>query len=377
MSFRFNFGSEDGNADDAPGPLGSAAPQEQDEQSTTTAPAPYESIPLSVPHASSIVVDAIFYKGRELWKRQIDDVQFQLAQQDSMDSSNSTSAVKQAIASDSNAADVIKGEYEGGLKTWECSMDLLGYLVEHGDTLLPAQQQLQVLELGCGTALPSLHILATAPNTRLCMQDYNRDVLELITIPNVLANSALVPSSEAAGDTVHFHDDTKTCEIDLDYRRTQALFGPSADEVIGARQLPELSPEEAQEADSRLLQDTDIGQRCEFISGDWTNIKEEMTKQNREHTFDLVITSETIYDTSSYKKLHDLLEVVLAKPNPTSAQAQPPMVLVAAKSIYFGLTGSVLSFEQYVRERRIFDIESIWQSGGSMGREILRMTWHN
>ncbi|KAI8322471.1 hypothetical protein GQ54DRAFT_259920 [Martensiomyces pterosporus] len=288
--------------------------------------APYTLVPLSIPRVSGLVVDAIYYNEHKLWKRQIDDVQFQLAQQDTMDDAEhgENSVIQQAMASGSNASDVIKGVYEGGLKTWECSIDLLNYLVAHstGDSPMRLANS-RVLEIGCGTALPSLHILKTEPSAKVCMQDYNKDVLELVTIPNVLANTTLQPEDGTAGDKLFTEDDTETCEID-------------------------------------------------FVAGDWTRIEEEVRRQEREHSFDLVLTSETIYESTSYRKLHDLLACVLAKPN---EGGRVPMVLVAAKSIYFGLTGSVLSFSQYVRSRGVFNAETVWQSGGSMNREILCLTW--
>ncbi|PIA16622.1 hypothetical protein COEREDRAFT_62059 [Coemansia reversa NRRL 1564] len=263
----------------------------------------------------------------------MDDVQFQLAQEDSMDGTSS-SAVEQVITSDSSVKDVIRGVYEGGLKTWECSLDLLEYLAEHGGSLGRLANNLHVLELGCGTGLPSLHVLKNMANASVCMQDYNRDVIELITIPNVLANTALIPDSSTTGD---------------------------------------------KKANTLLLCSSNIAQRCEFISGDWARIESTMRKQGREHTFDLILTSETIYDTTNYKKLHDLLACMLARPISSSSTDDffVPAVLVAAKSIYFGLSGSVLTFVQYVQKCGIFHIESVWQSRGSMGREILRMTWRD
>ncbi|KAJ2722090.1 hypothetical protein GGI07_003532 [Coemansia sp. Benny D115] len=386
MSFKFNFGvSDDGETvtgahassygfADNDVDMGEACQASADAAvaaTATVAAAPCEIIPLAVPRVSSLVVDAIYYKSRRLWKRQLDDVQFQLAQQDSMDDREET-AMRQALAEDKNASDVIKGVYEGGLKTWECSLDLLSYLVDNaGGAQLPLFDGARVLELGCGTALPALHVLKSTPGARVCMQDYNRDVLELVTMPNVLANTVLSPVDSGAGDEMHVSDDTETCEIDIDFRRTRVLFGDEADSVISARELPELTAGEAHEADARLLASSDVATRCEFVAGDWAAIEQELRRQGREHTFDLVLTSETIYDTDSYRKLHDLLACVLAQPGAQRA----PSVLVAAKSIYFGLSGSVLTFKQYVQSRGVFSVECVWQSGDSMCREILRLTW--
>ncbi|KAJ2779176.1 hypothetical protein H4R18_004155 [Coemansia javaensis] len=372
MSFRFNFGLDE-DAERVTGAAGAAAEAGSDSDSDSgSAGAPCEAVPLAVPRVSSIVVDAIYYRGRRLWKRQLDDVRFQLAQQDAMDGGQE-SAAQRAMGAGGSAVDVVKGVYEGGLKTWECSIDLLGYLVDHGDELFAPGAGVRVLEAGCGTALPSLHVLTSVPGAAVCMQDYNRDVMELITVPNVLANTALAPGGSATGDAMHAGDDTETCEIDIDYRRTQVLFGADVDGAIGQRDLPELTADEAQEADARILRELHAGGRCECIAGDWANVEAELRRQGRTHAFDLVLTSETIYDTSSYPRLHGLLECALARPGAPGARR--PMALVAAKSVYFGLTGSVLSFEQYVRSRGAFDIERVWASGGSMGREILRMTW--
>ncbi|KAJ1664723.1 hypothetical protein EV178_003880 [Coemansia sp. RSA 1646] len=277
-----------------------------------------EVVPLTMPAVSSVVVDAIYYKQQRLWKRQIDDVQFQLAQQDSMDG-GSESAMVQAIARDKNASDVIKGVYEGGLKTWECSIDLLNYVVENYEALSAELSEARVLEIGCGTALPSLHILKTISGVRMTMQDYNRDVLELVTMPNVLCNTILEPSTSGIlGDKAHVDGDTESCEIDIDYRRTQVLFGRDTDRIIGERDNPQLTSNEAEEADKTLVNSSDILTRCEFIAGDWGDIEREMRRNSRQHTFNLIITSETIYDTSSYKQLHDLFACVLAKPDSDS-----------------------------------------------------------
>ncbi|KAJ2610726.1 hypothetical protein H4S08_003479 [Coemansia sp. RSA 1365] len=375
MSFRFNFSK----GDESQHPTEATDCKSRDivtEVCEEDDNAPCEIVPLSIPRVPSIMVDAIYYNSGRLWKRQMDDVQFQLAQEDSMDGSSS-SAVEQVITSDGSVKDVIRGVYEGGLKTWECSLDLLEYLAEHGASLGCSAKNLHVLELGCGTGLPSLHVLKNMPNASVCMQDYNRDVIELITIPNVLANTALIPDSHTTGDSMHSSNNTEACEIDIDYRRTKVLFGANIDKTVGQRELPELTASEAEKANTLLLRSTNIAQRCEFISGDWAKIESTMRNQGREHAFDLILTSETIYDTTSYKKLHDLLACMLARPvsNSSADDFSVPAVLVAAKSIYFGLTGSVLTFVQYVQKCGIFHIESVWQSRDSMSREILRMTW--
>ncbi|KAJ1948300.1 hypothetical protein EC988_005235, partial [Linderina pennispora] len=223
MSFKFNFGV----SDDGENITGANVTADEHEQMkdvdmvTSVAVEPHAVVPLSIPSVPGLVVDAIYFKDQKLWKRRIDDIQFQLAQEDMMEAEHS-STLQKMMAEGKDAADVIKGVYEGGLKTWECSIDLLNYLISEEDGI-EALAGAQVLELGCGTALPSLHILKRVPTAQVCLQDYNKDVLELVTIPNVLANTVLSPENGVAGDKLHVEDDTETCEIDVDFRRTQIL----------------------------------------------------------------------------------------------------------------------------------------------------------
>jgi SAM-dependent methyltransferase len=87
-------------------------------------------------------------------------------------------------------SDVLDRRYEGGLKTWECALDLALFLRE--ETRNPGA--LRVLELGCGSGLPSIvAAMAAAFDNgsvvgRLTLQDYNLAVLKHVTLPNCSAN---------------------------------------------------------------------------------------------------------------------------------------------------------------------------------------------
>ncbi|KAJ2645677.1 hypothetical protein GGH99_008197, partial [Coemansia sp. RSA 1285] len=298
MSFKFDF-SIDNDDDNIAAPLSTTTVDSDSRHGTNIYTAKFDIVPLTIPAVSTIVVDAIYYKKRRLWKRQIDDVQFQLAQLDSMDEKKE-SVMLQAISNDNNASDVIKGVYEGGLKTWECSIDLLGYIVDNFEELSAHLHGRRVLEIGCGTALPSLHILKSIPGVSVTMQDYNKDVLELITIPNVLCNTILEPSGDSTlGDKSHVDGDMETCEIHVDSRRMQMLFEKDADKIIGERDIPQLTDLEVQEADKKLLSRPSLATQCEFIGGGWEEMEKEMRRLGRQHTFDLIVTSETIYETST------------------------------------------------------------------------------
>jgi hypothetical protein len=81
--------------------------------------------------------------------------------------------------------DVITGVYEGGLKTWECSLDLAHFL----RTEYPfVRGCARVLEVGCGSALPSIAAKLLNPVLHCSFQDYNDSVLLAVTAPNLRLN---------------------------------------------------------------------------------------------------------------------------------------------------------------------------------------------
>jgi protein-histidine N-methyltransferase len=51
-------------------------------------------------------------------------------------------------------SDLVPGVYEGGLKTWECSLDLVNYLDEIKDTEQRKLEGKRILEVGPFTSTP-------------------------------------------------------------------------------------------------------------------------------------------------------------------------------------------------------------------------------
>jgi hypothetical protein len=79
-----------------------------------------------------------------------------------------------------NRTDLVTGKYEGGLKLWECSLDLLDFLSSQDS--IPNK----VLELGCGHGLPGLY--CAQRGSLVSLQDYNLEVIQNITINNAVKN---------------------------------------------------------------------------------------------------------------------------------------------------------------------------------------------
>ncbi|KAJ4366431.1 hypothetical protein N0V83_008067 [Neocucurbitaria cava] len=117
-------------------------------------------------------------------RRELFDVRLQLMAEDDGSSSNPLTGLDES--------DLRPNLYEGGYKTWECSIDLVKYLLDRGprkdlDDLVRVNH---VIEMGCGSALPSLLLFQYALKNSLPMYftltDYNADVLRLVTLPNLL-----------------------------------------------------------------------------------------------------------------------------------------------------------------------------------------------
>eukprot|EP01006_Ploeotia_vitrea_P019777 TRINITY_DN52021_c0_g1_i1.p1 TRINITY_DN52021_c0_g1~~TRINITY_DN52021_c0_g1_i1.p1 ORF type:complete len:287 (+),score=36.98 TRINITY_DN52021_c0_g1_i1:43-903(+) len=113
-------------------------------------------------------------------------------------------------------SDVIPGEYEGGFKLWNCAGDLVNALSERNINL----SGLKVCETGCGHGLPGMYAVQKGA-ALVCFQDFNSEVLQRLTIPNLLLN---FPQEEAqvanrvafwAGDWLGFVSDQFDVQFDV------------------------------------------------------------------------------------------------------------------------------------------------------------------
>lgn len=106
-----------------------------------------------------------------------------------------------------------------------------------------------------------------------------------------------------------------------------------------------------------------LRERCRFYSGDWTNYTEKTTDGEK---FDFILTSETIYNVQSYQKIIDIIKM---KMKPTG------VCYLAAKLHYFGVGGSLRSFEQVLLKEDTFKSQSVFKCNDNIGREILKITF--
>jgi predicted nicotinamide N-methyase len=87
-------------------------------------------------------------------------------------------------------SDLIPGIYEGGLKIWECSIDLAHFLCTFDIPFSPKH----ILELGCGHGIPTIIAmkLFSAVET-VVLSDFNAEVLKHKTWPNIILNDVNNP----------------------------------------------------------------------------------------------------------------------------------------------------------------------------------------
>lgn len=162
-------------------------------------------------------------QGNIIYRRELFDVKHQLMieeeQEEEEEEGNNIGVHKLLIDENQNNNDLQKNVYEGGFKSWECSydtVDALNKLINGSDSdsdnnnnsLLLSKS---ILELGCGTALPSCFLLlkkfqsikesnqlqsSSDSGLRLILSDFNYDVLRLVTVPNLLIHWASTISIE-------------------------------------------------------------------------------------------------------------------------------------------------------------------------------------
>ncbi|KAM7336179.1 hypothetical protein ACRRTK_004672 [Alexandromys fortis] len=219
----------------------------------------------------------------------------------------------------SSHSDLIPGVYEGGLKIWECTFDLLTYFSKAKVTF--AGQK--VLDLGCGSGL--LGITASKGGAiEVHFQDYNSLVIDEVTLPNVVANFPL----QDEGNDVN-------------------------------------EPEGKRQRKSKAAQETC---KCRFFSGEWSEFCKLVLSEKRFAKYDLILTSETIYNPDYYSALHETFLRLLSRNG---------RVLLASKAHYFGVGGGVHLFQKFVEERNVFETKTLEIIDEGLKRVLIEITFKN
>ncbi|KAH8728345.1 hypothetical protein GQ44DRAFT_45854 [Phaeosphaeriaceae sp. PMI808] len=348
MSFSFGFSGDDIEED--PNDVTEQSQQEQGQN--TEAPPPIAARTHDLDELLSTLPDKISYstititspKGftARLPRRELFDVRLQLMAEDDGTTSNPLAGLEDS--------DLQTNIYEGGYKTWECSIDLVKFLLDRGprkdlDDLVRVNH---VIEMGCGSALPTSLLFQYALKNSLSMYftltDYNADVLKLVTLPNLLL----------------------TWVSSLDEAQSHSLFAENeSNPLLGAEDHGELyiSPELLKRFRGTL---SELGLTLTLISGSWcpTDALLQLVPSSPDlNTF--VLGSETIYSPASLTAFTDAIVELMKR-------VKTGKTVVAAKRVYFGVGGSVDGFRQECASRGCVAYEIDFEGLGGDGEGGVR-----
>ncbi|KAK6342838.1 hypothetical protein TWF718_008221 [Orbilia javanica] len=331
MSFKFNFDidadGEDVETDGVETTPGVPVEQTPSNSSTSRVSAQLHSLDELIsklpPHIafSPLVIPSTSTKSITIPRRELFDVKMQLMTEDNNPSTNPNQSFSAAFTDE----DIRTNTYEGGLKSWECSSDLVKQLATDSEAWTNSPHR--ILELGCGTALPSCYILQTLLATpsdhpvHLTLADYNIDVLRLVTLPNLILAYLHATNGLPTTDPSVTEGPEETPEIEL----TPTLIS----DFLSALQSHKIT--------------------ISFLSGSWSPAMISLIHGGLDYpstadetTYSLLLASETIYSPSSIPDFVDMIEHTLANTGKG---------YIAAKDIYFGVGGSVKDFVDIVEKK--------------------------
>ena len=117
--------------------------------------------------------------------------------------------------------------------------------------------------------------------------------------------------------------------------------------------------------------------RLRFFAGSWASLREKLACQGKP-PYDIVLASETIYRPRSLDTFLGVLRAATATPAGAVAVSdevvQPPLCLIAAKVLYFGVGGGVQGFVRAV-EAENGTIRTVWEHREGVGRIIMQVEW--
>ncbi|GAW19966.1 hypothetical protein ANO14919_094590 [Xylariales sp. No.14919] len=241
--------------------------------------------------------------------------------------------------------DVKTGVYEGGFKSWESSVDLVKVLASSQPFTPGAKKLSKIVELGCGTALPSLALFqwamdSTASSVSFIFADYNPTVLQLVTLPNLILAWAI------------YHQEGL----------------PLLNEAFSSEGELDLIPEILEAFQDFLFT---RGISLLFFSGAWSPEFVKMitdVPSPADGSATVILGAETIYSPFA---LRSFLQTILALMQHEKAQNKVAEVFVGAKRLYFGVGGSLDDFVVQARERGAL-VEQLREETEGVRRGVVR-----
>jgi protein-histidine N-methyltransferase len=111
-----------------------------------------------------------------------------------------------------------------------------------------------------------------------------------------------------------------------------------------------------------------------FFAGSWASLREKLAHHGKP-PYDIVLASETIYRPQSLDAFLGVLRTAIPPAVAVSGEVvHPPLCLVAAKVLYFGVGGGVPEFAHAV-EGEHGTIRTVWEHREGVGRIIMKVEW--
>lgn len=223
-------------------------------------------------------------------------------------------------------SDLVPGKYEGGLKLWEGSLDLVKALrleVQNGQLSFTGKR---ILELGCGHGLPGIFACIEGAGA-IHFQDFNAEVLRCLTIPNINANLS--------------KDSQPLNMAELNNGAEVRFFAGDWSEV---HQLLPLVRDNERDVESYSDQDPAFG-------------------------YDIILMAETVYSIATLQSLYELIKKCMNRPH--------GVVYMAAKKYYFGVGGGTRRFLSVVEKDGILSANLVAEvaDGSSNLREVWKLSF--
>ncbi|KAI5074870.1 hypothetical protein GOP47_0010831 [Adiantum capillus-veneris] len=281
------------------------------------------------------------------------------------------------------STDLVPGKYEGGLKLWECAIDLVNILQgEIKDGRLSFRGK-RVLELGCGHGLPGIYACLKGASL-VHFQDFNVEVLRSLTIPNVNANLEMARSRQSYGSDsgqpptkakqlspdVHFYagdweDMSNFLSVVWSEPDEQAVEDMGKGDLLEGDSLQEnLIQDTSGKHDNSKPSKKFIKKHTRKLSGSRACEKGTDDAGILEGGYDIILMSETVYSMSSLPRLLALIKKCL----------RPPygVIYLAGKKHYFGVGGGTRPFKNMVEEDGCMGAHLVaeFADGSSNVREI-------
>ncbi|BBN00080.1 hypothetical protein MPTK1_1g26230 [Marchantia polymorpha subsp. ruderalis] len=283
--------------------------------------------------------------------------------------------------------DLVPGKYEGGLKLWECTVDLINTLrreIKDGQLSFRGKR---VLELGCGHGLPGILACLKGAST-VHFQDFNAEVLRHLTIPNVEANlqqdqarskqsgAVLAKAGQPAPDVHYYAGDwgdvyellSTVGAVDNSDCSSEEDSAPVAS--TGSAE-PENGPDTTRSAGHYNFGASALTSCSRRLSRSSRACEQGSDDAALEGGYDIILMSETVYSLVSLPKLYDLIKKCL----------KPPygVLYVAAKKHYFGVGGGTRQFKYLVEEDGVLGAHLVtdFADGSSNVREIWKFFYRS